>query len=143
MHADGLVCIGKEAHRLDERDLVASLDELQSVYHDPRREPWMVVAMLPKLRALAAQPEDLTAMREVSGLLPRALRDVLTGRSRPREAAARITLAALVHDGAVTPERHYAGCGEPLTTPTPRQRYCSESCRKRSEYQRRCARQRT
>ncbi|MGI8546581.1 MAG: hypothetical protein ACR2M1_04485 [Gemmatimonadaceae bacterium] len=135
VHAAGLVCIGKEAHRLEERDLVAGLDELQSVYHDPRREPW-TTAVLPRLRALAAQPGGRAAMMEASGLQPRALRDVLSGRSRPRHAA-RVALAALVQhaspDALTPPERRCAtrlcaGCGEPLTAGNPRQRYCSRAC---------------
>lgn len=144
VHATGLVCIGKEAHRLEERDLVAALDELQSVYRDPRREPW-TTAVLPRLRALAAQPQGRTAMMGASGLQPRALRDVLTGRSRPRHAA-RIVLAALMQDASpdavIPPERRCAtricaGCGEPIptapaTTPGPDRRYCSDRCRKRA-----------
>jgi hypothetical protein len=126
VHAAGLVCIGKEAHRLEERDLITDPDEIQSVFADPRREPW-TTAVLPRLRVLAAQPEGRTAMMNASGLQSRALRDVLAGRSRPRQTA-RIALAALVQDADAPPERRCAGCGEPLTTSNPQQRYCSRAC---------------
>jgi hypothetical protein len=33
----GTVCIGKEAHRLEDRSLAASLDELVNIFADPRR----------------------------------------------------------------------------------------------------------
>lgn len=139
VHAAGLVCIGKEAHRLEERDLVANLDELQNVYADPRREPW-TTRVLPRLRALAREPEGRRAIREASGLQARALRDVLTGRSRPRQAA-RVALAALVQDADAPVQRRCAGCDEPIpvssaTTPGPIRRYCSDRCRKRTARQR-------
>ncbi len=51
----GTICVGKEAHRLEERDIVTDLDDLVSIYADPRREPW-AVETLPRLRALAAEP---------------------------------------------------------------------------------------
>ncbi len=139
VHAAGLVCIGKEAHRLEERDLVAALDELQSVHHDPRREPW-TVSVLPKLRTLAAKPQDRNAITDATGLQTRALRDVLSDRSRPRPTA-RMALAALVQDASPdtdsSPERRCATCGQPIpslsaTSPGPRRRYCSDRCRKRA-----------
>lgn len=84
-----------------------------------------------KLRILARSSEGRRALTETSGLGPRALGDVLAGRSRPRHAARR-ALAALVDDVTMPPEmpqqRRCAGCGEPLTASNPQQRYCSRAC---------------
>lgn len=103
MQAAGQVCIGKEAHRLDERDLVSRLGGLRGVYSDPRREP-RATYVLPRLRAMATEPGGRNAMWEASGLSIRALRDVLAGRSRPRQVA-RFALAKLVQD-ADMPSAH-------------------------------------
>lgn len=82
----GTICIGKEAHRLEDRGLVATLDEVLTTYADRRRDPW-IVKVLPRLREIAAEVGGRDRLMEVSGLSERALRDVLTGRSRPRESA--------------------------------------------------------
>jgi len=94
VHAAGLVRIGKEAIRLDDRDLVASLEELQSIYHDPRREPWITV-VLPKPRMLATEPEgDDGGIRTPTSRTPRC-----ADRSRPPP-----------HHRAIRPRRAGAGC---------------------------------
>ncbi len=134
VRAGGAVCIGKEAHRLEERDLVTDLDDLVSVYADPRREPW-TMEVLPKLRALAADLGAIAMMAERSGLKPRALRDVIAGRSRPR-VRARELLTKLVatrhpHDG-----RRCTGCGGPIGAADSRRRYCSRRCRDRARSRR-------
>lgn len=129
VYAAGLVCIGKEAHRLEERDLVAGLDELQSVFTDPRREPW-TTHVLPRLRTLAAEPGGIGNLQKVTGLKSRALRDVLAGRSRPRTAA-RLALAELVKEAPHAPTRRCAVCGTAIEALDSRQRYCSPQCRKR------------
>jgi len=101
----------------------------------PRREPW-TISVLPKLRALVAQPGGLARLADITGMSPRRLWDVLSERSRPRQAA-RIALAdavtpALVQDASqdapLPPKRRCAGCGVPLTALDPRQRYCSRAC---------------
>ncbi len=61
VQAVGLACIGKEAHLLDERNLVAMFDELQSVSADPHREP-RTVAVLPRLQAIAVQSGGIAAL---------------------------------------------------------------------------------
>ncbi len=82
-------------------------------------------------------PQGRTAMMDASGLQPRALRDVLTGRGRPRQPA-RIALAALVQGTAISPVRRCAGCGNSITASSdPRQRYCSLRCKQRAKRQRR------
>lgn len=129
VHAAGLVCIGKEAHRLEERDLVAGLDEVQSVFTDPRREPW-TTHVLPRLRTLAAEPGGIDNLKAASRLKSRALRDVLAGRSRPRTAA-RLALAELVKEAPHAPTRRCVGCGTAIEALDSRQRYCSSQCRKR------------
>lgn len=131
IQAAGHVCIGKEAHRLEERELITDLDEIQSTYADPRREPW-TTHILPRLRAMAAEPGGIEHLAEIAGMSPRRLRDVLAGRSRPRHAA-RAALAdavthALVQDADVSPERRCGGCGHALTAANPRRRYCSRAC---------------
>lgn len=135
VYAAGMVCIGKEAHRLEERDLVAGLDEVQSVFTDPRREPW-TTHVLPRLRTLAAEPGGIGNLQEVTGLTSRALRDVLAGRSRPRTAA-RLALAELMKEAPHAPTRRCAGCGTAIETLDSRQRYCSPQCRKRVQNLRR------
>lgn len=137
VRAAGMLCIGKEAHRLDERSLVSDLDEVLSVYADPRRAPW-AADVVPKLRALAADSGGAAKLREASGLSRRALRDVLAGRSRPREGAAR---ALLTLAKGVTPlaGRVCSGCSELFASADPRQRYCSNRCRDRAKYERRQA----
>jgi len=75
-------------------------------------------------------------MMEASGLQPRALRDVLTGRGRPRTTA-RSALAALVWDADVSPKRYCVGCGERITSGDPRRRYCSPARGQRAKRQRR------
>ncbi len=137
VYAAGSVCIGKEAHRLDERDLVAGLDELQSIFTDPRREPW-TVHVLPRLRMLARQPGGEDALMSATGLKSRALRDVLAGRSRPRKPV-RISLVELVKEYIFIPTRHCLNCGATIEGSDSRQRYCSLSCRKRAQNIRRCA----
>ncbi len=135
VRAGGTVCVGKEAHRLEERDIVTDLDDLVSIYADPRREPWSV-DMLPKLRAVAVKSGGMGILAEVSGLKARALRDVLAGRSRPRENA-RLALAALVRQEALPSSRICHGCSRRVTTIDPRRRYCSRECRERAKYARR------
>lgn len=134
VHAAGQVCIGKEAHKLEERDLASGLEGLQSVFTDPRREPW-ISHVLPRLRMLTAEPEARQAMLKASGLLPRALRNVLAGRSQPRPSA-RIRLTEFVHNASKLGDRHCAGCDGFLETPVPRRRYCSTRCRQRAKRQR-------
>jgi len=129
VYAAGLVCIGKEAHRLEERDLVAGLDEVQSVFADPRREPW-TTHVLPRLRTLAAVPDGMDHLKTVSGLTSRALRDVLAGRSRPRKTV-RLTLAEMVKESTSIPTRRCPSCGAIIEGSDSRQRYCSPRCRKR------------
>lgn len=131
VYAAGLVCIGKEAHRLEERDLVAGLDELQSVFTDPRREPW-TTHVLPRLREMATEPEGRDTLRRASNPQSSALHEMLTGRSRPRETV-RMALVGLVHDTPDSPVRHCLGCEKPMETADLRQRCCSARCRKRTE----------
>ncbi len=131
----GTVCVGKEAHRLVERGLVADLRELLGTYADPRREPW-TVDVLPKLRAVAAAPGGMAALAETSGLTPRTLRDIVAGRSRPRTAA-RTALVALVAEVPSPGGRRCAGCGRAVTEADPRRRYCSKECRERAKQERR------
>lgn len=133
VHAAGLVCIGKEAHRLEERDLVASIDELQSVYHDPRREPW-TTHLLPMLRKIGNGPEGRKGLIDASGLQPRALRDVLSGRSRPRKAV-KDALWKVAKD-TVSAVRICTGCGTSIDTGDSRQQYCSKRCRERMKKRR-------
>lgn len=137
VHAAGQVCIGKEAHKLEERDLASVIDELQTVFADPRREPW-TTAVLPKLRMLAGQPRGRKMMMEASGLKPRALRDMLAGRNCSRPAT-RAALAALVQCPPISVDRQCLGCTEPIATPDPRRRYCTTQCRERSKRERRSA----
>ncbi|MDP9365600.1 MAG: DNA polymerase, partial [Chloroflexota bacterium] len=130
VRAAGLLCIGKEAHRLEERPIVADPDALLNVYADPTRGPWDADA-LPRLRALAAEPGGVTQMTEACGLKPRALRDVLAGRSTPR-AAVRTTLAGLLDVANPPPSRLCPGCGASLPLGNSRRRHCSARCRKRA-----------
>lgn len=73
----GLVCLGKEAHKLDERDLAADLAELQNVFTGPRRRPWET-HHLPRLRALLVEPDTRAAIARKAGITPRRLHDVQT-----------------------------------------------------------------
>jgi hypothetical protein len=82
----GTICIGKEAHRLEDRGLVANLDELLTTYTDPRRDLW-AVDVLPRLCAIEAEAGGRARLMAASGLSERALRDVLKGRSRPHHQA--------------------------------------------------------
>jgi len=92
VHGAGSICIGKEAHRLDDRSLITHPDELLNTYRDPRRDPW-TGNVLPRLRAMAAKPGGMTGLANTVGMSERRLRDVLKGRSRPRENARRVLLA--------------------------------------------------
>ncbi|MDP9362648.1 MAG: hypothetical protein M3Q10_00200 [Chloroflexota bacterium] len=139
MRAAGLLCIGKEAHRLEERPLVADPGALLNVYVGPARGPW-ATDVLPRLRALAAEPGGAARLTQACGLKPRALWDVLAGRSAPR-AAVREALAALLAGADSIPPRVCPGCGTSLDG-DPRRRHCSPACRKRSERRRRRALQR-
>jgi hypothetical protein len=93
----GTVRIGKEAHRLEDRELVADLGDLLSTYADPRRDPW-TIEYLPRLRTLAREAGGMSMLGEVSGLSQRALRDVLAGRSQPREQSKRRLVALAKND---------------------------------------------
>lgn len=130
VRAAGMVSIGKEAHKLEERDLVSGLDELQSVFLDPRRDPWHVV-VLPRLRLLASTLDGRQRIAELTHLSSRALRDIITGRSLPRRAV-RIALVRMVASELGELERRCASCGCLLTGSDPRQKYCSSQCRKRN-----------
>jgi len=139
--AAGLVCIGKEAHRIAERDLVAGLDDLLDIHHVPRRDPWTVV-VVPRLHALAGMPGGLVQLANVVGMTPRRCRDVLAGRSRPRSAA-RAALATVARTLPAPAPRTCPGCGQLVTPqggtdasrtyPDPRQRYCSTRCLERQK----------
>jgi len=80
----GTICIGKEAHRLEDRGLVADLDELLNTYSDLRRDPW-TTQVLPRLRVIAAEQGGLVGLADTVQMSERRLRDVLNGRSRPRQ----------------------------------------------------------
>ncbi|MDQ3692160.1 MAG: hypothetical protein M3464_00835 [Chloroflexota bacterium] len=135
VRAVGLLCIGKEAHRLEERILGVELEDLLSTYADPRREPW-TADVLPKLRALAVEGGGVKMLSEASGLSPRALRDVLAGRSRPREQAMR-ALLALAKETTSSSGRVCLGCSKRFASTDPRRRYCSRHCRQRAKGSRR------
>lgn len=136
VQAGGQVCIGKEAHRLEERELIADLDEIQSVFADSQREPWTMF-VLPRLRIIAGTLEGRKALIDVSKVSTRTLRDVLAGRSRPGMAAT-AALWKLAND-ATFAVRKCAGCGSHIETADPRQQYCSKPCRERKKKQRRRA----
>ncbi len=134
MREGGRLYIGKEANRIEERELVTSVGDLTSIYEDGRRHPWRAT-VLPQLRNLAASPEGRSALRLASGLSNRALRDVLAGRSMPRSGV-RVRLVALASKHGIT-ERACLQCGSMVPTMDPRRVYCSARCKKRAEKQRR------
>lgn len=111
---------------------MTDLDDLVSVYADPRREPW-TANVLPRLRALAVEPSGVVMLAEASGLKPRAMRDVLAGRSRPR-AAAGAALAALVAALPQPSGRRCTGCGLVVARAHARRQDCSKACREQAKY---------
>ncbi|MBA3274583.1 MAG: hypothetical protein H0T72_02220, partial [Chloroflexia bacterium] len=115
VHAAGLVCIGKEAHRLADRDLVAGLGDVLGIHRDPRRDPWSVVVM-PRLAGLASAPGGLADLADVAGMTPRRMRDALAGRSVPRTAA-RLALATVARQSPDLERRCCLACAEPLSSP--------------------------
>jgi len=108
----GQVCIGKEAHKVEERDIVAGIDELMNIFHDPRREPW-AASVLPKLRAIATTPEGRKTLGAACGLSSRTLRNILSGRSRSR-ASVRAALTSLAIEWEGASERLCDVCRTPL-----------------------------
>lgn len=135
VRAAGLFCIGKEAHKLEDRDLVSGLNELQSIFNDPRREPWRV-DILPRLRRLAYTAVGRRQLTESTQLSSRAIRDIIAGRSTPRKSA-RVALAKLVTSSSNEQARECVECGRLLEGNDPRQRYCNSRCRSRAHRQRR------
>ncbi len=102
------VCVGKEAHRLEEvaAGLIAGVDDVQSVYGarpegtegTTARRGWAKVAM-PALRRLAAEPGGVTALAEAAGLTARHVRYLLS-EERTGQKGARERLIAAGADAA-------------------------------------------
>ncbi len=130
------VCIGKEAHRLEERGLVADLDELLSTYADPRQEPW-TADVLPGLRALAAEPGGPARLAQRAGLSVRTVQRALAGDARSRQAA-RAALTGFA-DASPPESRACPVCAAPVVSSRPAARYYSARCRERAKYGRRKA----
>lgn len=115
-----LVHLGKEANKLEEVEagLEHDADEGYTEYDDPWRDPWRAL-VLPVLRRMPRK--DLVA---AVGMSERRLRDVMTGRARPRpDAKAALTRAAvefareeLRRLGRVAPTDDLAACAALLAT---------------------------
>jgi hypothetical protein len=93
------VCVGKEAHRLEETaaGLVVAVEEVQTVYPiacwNSTRDGWTKVA-LPALRRLTAEPGGVTALADAAGLTAQHVRDVLSGRKHGRTGTRERLIAA-------------------------------------------------
>lgn len=128
VRAAGLVCVGKEAHRLEERDLVADLDELQNVFTDPRRSHWNRHA-LPNLEE--HRTRDAAGLSEAVGIHDRSVRRIIQGnRGGSKETRTRI-LSVLGTKEECTP-RTCAVCGQSIASSDPRKQYCSHGCANRA-----------
>ena len=148
--------IGKESNRLEDvqAGLIGDWSEVGNEYHDPHE--WEST-VLPVLRAI-----PLGQLSERSGLHPSTLKRIRAGRSRPRgrnvailagiaEQYARERLATMEvgspSDGLAalrlfcervrSQTRACPVCGKPVESP--RAKYCSAKCRKRSERRRETA----
>jgi hypothetical protein len=132
-----LVHIGKETNRLEdvEQRLVHDWADVRLVLREPGADTW-TSEVLPKLRVLTAEPGGTARLSEASRLTPRALRDVLSGRRRPRERVRQVLL--VLANVTTSPGRQVcSGCSGRFASAAPRQRYCSIGCRERAKYQRR------
>lgn len=136
VRAAAAACIGEEAHRLEDRGLISELDDLLSTYADPRREPW-TAEVLPRLRALAAEPGGAARLAEQAGVSIRTVQRAIAGDARPRQGA-RTALARLA-DASSPGGRACPVCGAPIVSNQPAARYCSARCRERVRYLRRRA----
>jgi hypothetical protein len=80
VRAAELIYIGKEANRLEDVDagLVHAVDEVQSVYRDPRDDPWLTDAV-PVLGVITRR-----TLAAAVGVSTRTIKSYLNGHSRPR-----------------------------------------------------------
>lgn len=129
VRAGGLVCIGKEAHKLEERDLVSDIEELQSVHVDQRRDRWATIT-LPQLQELSSHPQGVALVAQTAGLSHRAARDIISGKSRSRRSV-RASLIELTQQ-AESVSRVCSECGSVLASTDPRAKFCSPRCRSRA-----------
>ena len=154
------IYIGKEADRLDERGLVADLEELVNEYRDPRDDGWEAVVR-PRLASIAKDPGGTKALAGMARIRTQTLRTIVAERGAPRRAARdRLIEAAadwerrragakqpprgqglgpttradlLTLSTAAPPERRCAGCGGPLGEKRADARYCGKGCKSRGE----------
>ena len=80
VRAAELIYIGKEANRLEDVDagLVHEFEEVQSIFRDPRDNPWVTDAV-PLLRVVARG-----TLAAALGVSTRTIKSYLNGHSRPR-----------------------------------------------------------
>ena len=109
VRAAGQVCIGKEAHRLDDRSLVATLGEVMDVFADPRRATWERT-ILPRLESLVREPGGVETIAAKAGVSSRYLRDLTTGKRRGRSGV-RARLAVVAGKMETPAVRVCLGCG--------------------------------
>ncbi len=137
VRAAGQVCIGKEAHRLEDRDLVASTDELQGVFADPRRAPWERT-VLPQLETLSRKPGGIETVTATAGVSRQYLHGLMTGK-RSGRSGVRTRLATVVRTMTTPEDRVCLGCGKSMGHKRPNARYCDDACRKQIAYDRKRA----